>query len=55
MTDTTNEIRDAKLKLWALLKAIPADHAEQNADIYEALKTDKVIRQEVRRETSSKS
>ena len=51
MTDTTNEIRDAKLKLWALLKAIPAEHPEQNADLYEALKTDHVIREEARRET----
>jgi len=53
MRTTTDEIRAAKLKLWALLRAIPADHEEQNADIYEALKTDPVIREEVRRETSS--
>jgi len=51
MRDTTNEIRNAKLHLWALLRAIPADHAEQNADLYEALKTDHVIREEARRET----
>jgi len=51
MMDTTNEIRNAKLHLWALLRAIPADHAEQNADLYEALKTDHVIREEARRET----
>jgi hypothetical protein len=51
MRTTTDEIIAAKLHLWRLLKAISADHAEQNADIYEALKTDKVIRQEVKRET----
>ena len=44
----TEEIRKAKLHLWRLLKAITADHPEQNADLYEALKTDQVIRQEVR-------
>ena len=49
----TEEIRKAKLHLWKLLKAIPADHPEQNADLYEALKTDPVIRQEVRDETRS--
>jgi hypothetical protein len=46
--DMTDEIRKAKLHLWKLLKAIPADHPEQNADLYEALKTDHVIRQEVK-------
>ncbi len=51
----TEEIRKAKLHLWKLLKAIPADHKEQNADLYEALKTDPVIRQEVRDEKSRTS
>ena len=46
----TEQIRAAKLLLWKLLKAVPADHPEQNADLYEALKTDPVIRQEVRNE-----
>ena len=41
----TEEIRKAKLHLWKLLRAIPADHQQQNADLYESLKTDKVIRQ----------
>jgi len=48
MRTTTDEIRAAKLHLWKLLKAIPADHPEQNADLYEALKTDHVIRQDIR-------
>lgn len=48
MKQTTDEIRAAKLHLWKLLKAIPADHPEQNADLYEALKTDPVIRQSVK-------
>ena len=49
--DMTDEIRKAKLHPWKLLKAIPADHKEQNADLYEALKTDQVIRQEIRNAT----
>lgn len=44
----TEEIRKAKLHLWKLLKAIPADHIEQNADLYEALKTDPAVRREVK-------
>ena len=44
----TEEIRKAKLHLWRLLKAITADHPEQNADLYEALKTDPTVRQEVK-------
>ena len=45
----TEQIREAKLLLWRLLKAVPADHPEQNADLYEALKIDPVIRDEVKR------
>jgi hypothetical protein len=55
MKPTTDEIREAKRTLWVMLWAIPADHAEQNADLYEALKTDHVIREEARRETSRTS
>ena len=50
MKPTTDEIRDAKRALWVMLRAIPADHAEQNADLYEALKTDQAIREEAWRE-----
>jgi hypothetical protein len=42
----TEEIRKAKLHLWRLLRAAPESHAEQNADLYEALRTDQAIRKE---------